>query len=124
MCRNVDIYCPMIYPSLYDLGSYGVEYPAAHPDVMVTRAMTDAAARLAGTGAKGRPYLQVFDDYNARRVKYTAELIRSQIDAVEALGFDEWILWGAYPENGLVPELSAFATGTSVPGVTTTAGVQ
>ena len=24
ICRNVDVYCPMIYPSLYDLGSYGV----------------------------------------------------------------------------------------------------
>lgn len=124
ICRNVDVYCPMIYPSLYDLGSYGVEYPAAHPDVIVTRAMTDAAARLAGTGAKGRPYLQVFDDYNARHVKYTAELIRAQIDAVEALGFNEWILWGAYPEAGLVPEASTFVTETTVPGVTTTAGAQ
>ncbi len=124
MCRNVDIYCPMIYPSGYALGSYGVDYPAAQPDLIVTRAMTDATGRLAGTGAKGRPYLQVFDDYNGRHIKYTAELIRAQIDAVEALGFNEWILWGAYPENGLVPELSAFATETTVPGVTTTGGVQ
>ncbi len=66
----------------------------------------------------------MFDDYNGRHIKYTAELIRAQIDAVEALGFNEWILWGAYPENGLVPELSAFATETTVPGVTTTVGVQ
>jgi hypothetical protein len=120
MCRNVDVYCPMIYPSLYDLGSYGVEYPAAEPDVIVTRAMTDAAQRLAGTGAKGRPYIQVFDDYNGRHIKYTAELIRAQIDAVEALGFNEWILWGAYPEAGLVQETNEFVTQTTATAATTT----
>jgi hypothetical protein len=124
MCQNVDIYCPMIYPSLYSMGSYGVEYPAADPVAIVTSAMSDAATRLAGTGAKGRPYVQVFNDYNARQIEYTDELIQSEIRAIEALGFDEWILWGGYPEGALRGETSPFTTETAAPAVTTTVGGQ
>lgn len=29
LATSVDIICPMVYPSHYDLGSYGVKYPDA-----------------------------------------------------------------------------------------------
>jgi len=100
LCRNVDVICPMVYPNLYEPGEYGLEYPAAKPYELVKNALVEAPGRLAGTGAKGRPYLQAFDDYYARSLDYTAEMVRAQINAAAELGFTEYILWGGYPDLG------------------------
>ncbi len=84
--QNVDIVCPMVYPSHYDAGSYGIDDPNANPFDTVTAAMKDTTKRLAGTGAKGRPWLQDFFEYGVAEVK-------KQIKAAEDQGFNEWILW-------------------------------
>jgi hypothetical protein len=98
LCQNVDILCPMVYPSLYGAWSYGVEKPELRPYDIVHAALTDAAKRLIGTGAKGRPYLLAAD---GKRVKSTAEWVKAQIQAAEDLGFNEWMLWGGYLEDAL-----------------------
>jgi hypothetical protein len=84
--QNVDIVCPMVYPSHYDAGSYGIDDPNANPFDTVTAAMKDTTKRLAGTGAKGRPWLQDFFEYGVAEVK-------KQIKAAEDQGYNEWILW-------------------------------
>ncbi len=89
--RNVDIVCPMVYPSHYDGGSYGIDNPDANPYDLVTAAMKDTAKRLAGTGAMGRPWLKD-DDYG---VDYGVEEVKAEIKAAEEQGFDEWLLWNA-----------------------------
>jgi hypothetical protein len=98
LCQNVDVLCPMVYPSLYGAWSYGIEKPELRPYDIVHAALTDAAKRLIGTGAKGRPYLLAAD---GKRVKSTAEWIKAQIQAAEDLGFNEWMLWGGYLEEAL-----------------------
>jgi len=103
VCQNVDIVCPMVYPSHYDDGSYGLDKPDAHPFELVTAAMKDTARRLAGTGAKGRPWLKD-DDYG---VDYGVEEVKAEIEASERQGFDEWLLWNAgnkYTEGALRPD--------------------
>jgi hypothetical protein len=98
LCQNVDVLCPMVYPSLYGAWSYGIEKPELRPYDIVHAALTDAAKRLVGTGAKGRPYLLAAD---GKRVRSTAEWIKAQIQAAEDLGFNEWMLWGGYIEEAL-----------------------
>ncbi len=88
--QNVDIICPMVYPSHYDPGSYGIDSPNASPYELVTRAMKDARPRLAGTGAMARPWLQ---DFSMRGVTYGVDQVKAQIKAAEELGFNEWLLW-------------------------------
>ena len=88
--RNVDIVCPMVYPSHYEDGSYGIDNPNSNPYDTVTAAMKDTARRLAGTGAKGRPWLQDFSLYG---VTYGVAEVKKEIKAAEDQDFKEWILW-------------------------------
>jgi hypothetical protein len=88
--QNVDIVCPMTYPSHYGPGVYGIDNPNASPYELITKAMADTTARLAGTGAKGRPWLQ---DFSLGGVEYGVEQVKAQIKAAEEQGFDEWLLW-------------------------------
>jgi len=60
VAASVDIVCPMVYPSHYAPGSFGIKNPNGSPYQVITRAMKDAKARLAGTGAVARPWLQDF----------------------------------------------------------------
>ncbi|MDY7042538.1 MAG: putative glycoside hydrolase, partial [Chloroflexota bacterium] len=51
----VDYLCPMIYPSTYISGNFGLEEPSNHPYEVVHRATQDALRR---TRTKVRPWLQ------------------------------------------------------------------
>jgi len=88
--QNVDIVCPMVYPSHYTANYYGVADPNSHPYEIVTGAMKDTKKRLAGTGAMGRPWLQ---DFSLGGVTYGVAEVKFQIKAAEEQGFNEWILW-------------------------------
>lgn len=88
--QNVDIVCPMVYPSHYSPNSYGVASPNEHPYEIITAAMKDTRKRLAGTGAMGRPWLQ---DFSLGGVTYGVAEVKAQIKAAEEQGFSEWILW-------------------------------
>jgi hypothetical protein len=90
MSGSVDIVCPMVYPSHYSDGYYGLESPNKSPYETVSKAMADAKAMLAGTGAMGRPWLQ---DFSLRGVTYGINEVKAQIKAAEDQGFTEWILW-------------------------------
>jgi hypothetical protein len=94
VAQNVDIVCPMVYPSHYDSGSYGLDNPDANPYELVTAAMKETAVRLAGTGAMGRPWLKD-DDYG---VDYGVDEVKAEIKAAEGQGFSEWLLWNSNNE--------------------------
>jgi hypothetical protein len=83
-----DVVSPMIYPSHYDSGWYGLEDPSARPDVVADRALTDAVARSAGKVVI-RPWLQDFG--------YNAAQVRQQIEMAESHGMG-WMLWNAMSE--------------------------
>ena len=103
--QNVDIICPMVYPSHYDAGSYGIDSPTPVPTSWSPRAMKRRPTeRLAGTGAMGRPWLQ---DFSLRGVTYGVDEVKAQIKAAEEQGFTEWILWDPslkYTEGALRSE--------------------
>jgi len=98
-----DAVLPMVYPSHYARGAYGIRHPNAEPYATVRRALQDGVARnaLIPGAPRIRPYLQAFSIF---RVRYTAEEIRAQIKAVEDVGLQDWVLWnarGVYPAAAL-----------------------
>lgn len=103
VAKNVDIICPMIYPSHYESGSYGISNPDRNPFDVVTFATKDATRRLEGTGAVYRPWLQ---DFNMPST-YSVTEVKAQIKAVEEQGYTEWLLWDPrlqYQEGALRAE--------------------
>lgn len=87
----VDFISPMMYPSHYARGEYGIKSPNHAPYETVSRGTRDALVRLAGRPDALRPFLQDF----TMGVRYTPAHVRSQILAVEELGVRGWILWNA-----------------------------
>jgi len=87
-----DYVAPMVYPSHFGKGVYGIANPAEDPYQTVYRAMSSAVTRAINastTPAKLRPWLQ---DFNLG-ADYTAEMVRAQIDATYDTGLTSWMLW-------------------------------
>jgi hypothetical protein len=109
--RAADVILPMVYPSHYRRGSFGIAHPNREPYEIVRRALEEAVARSHGLerSARIRPYLQAFTIY---RVRYGPDEIRAQIQAVEDVGLTDWVLWnarGVYPPAAFRPDRSVDA---------------
>jgi hypothetical protein len=103
MSERVDYICPMVYPSHYIPGNFGLKNPDRQPYETVYYSLKNAKERVASTGVKIRPWLQ---DFNLQSV-YTAEDVRAQIKATYDNEIYEWILWNAgnrYTRGALEPE--------------------
>ena len=90
MSRNVDYVSPMVYPSHYARGEYGIPEPNREPYKVVHRTLSDATKRLGGDFAKLRPYLQ---DFSLFGVHYGVEQVKAQIQACDDVGVKDWLLW-------------------------------
>lgn len=98
--RRIDYISPMVYPSHYNTGEYGIKSPESNPGEIVSKSLKDFKKVMAGAPATLRPWLQDF----SLRVKYTPDMVRRQIDATEALGIKQWLLWDpdcTYSETAL-----------------------
>lgn len=85
----VDFVSPMVYPSHYAKGEYGIPEPNRQPYHVVYRTMSDAKKKLGEKINRLRPYLQDF----SLGYKYGASEVRAQIQACEDNGIFEWLLW-------------------------------
>lgn len=107
----VDVVSPMVYPSHYADGVFGLKVPDAQPYQAVLSAMQDSVEELEGvpeeTRAAVRPWLQAFTAvWVDGHIPYEGEQIREQIQAVYDAGYTEWLLWNAsnrYAQDGLLP---------------------
>jgi hypothetical protein len=101
IARSVDVICPMVYPSHYGKGSYGVAEPDFEPYKIVNRSMTIAQERIDAIKdvrrkAVLRPWLQDFTaSYLKKYKRYGPAEVRAQIDATYDAGAEEWLLWNA-----------------------------
>ncbi len=100
MAAWLDYICPMVYPSHYSDGYYGVDYPDTEPYTIVSRAMQDskeALSSLTDTGehcAVVRPWMQTFTaSWLTNYITYGGTQLREQINAVYDEGYTEWLLW-------------------------------
>jgi hypothetical protein len=91
---TVDVLLPMVYPSHYPRGSFGIPVPNADPYTVVLTAIRSARARDAKLGVTApdhvRPWLQAF---TLGAPAYGAAEIRAQKRAVYEAGYDGWVLW-------------------------------
>jgi hypothetical protein len=89
-----DVVLPMVYPSHYGRGVYGVARPNSAPYLMVRRALEDGLRRAKALAprktAEIRPYLQAF---TLGRPRYTGFHVREQVRAALDLGVVSWVLW-------------------------------
>ena len=103
---TADVVLPMVYPSHYGRGAYGLAVPNAHPYRVVRRALEEAVNRSQIEGAAEiRPYLQAFT-LGRRKPRYTPHEIREQIRAAEDVGIYSWVLWNprsVYQRDALRP---------------------
>lgn len=97
---HFDYISPMVYPSHYPAGQYGLKNPAANPGTVINNSMLGAIKKTEAMGlskSKIRPWLQDFD----MGATYTASLVRAQIDSSEKNGINSWMLWD--PKNVYTP---------------------
>ncbi len=102
MAASLDYICPMIYPSHYGDGNFGIQYPDTQPYDTILAALQGSKADLRNYSRNGehqavvRPWLQDFTaSYLAHYINYGEEEVRAQIQAVYDAGYDEWMLWSA-----------------------------
>lgn len=97
-----DFIAPMMYPSHYAVGSFGFANPAAHPYDVIYYGLEKGLQRIQKAKVQNpqltvqlRPWLQDFD----LGADYTAEMVRAQIQALDAVSSTTpelnagWLLW-------------------------------
>jgi hypothetical protein len=90
----VDVVLPMVYPSHYPRGAFGIPVPNADPHKVVLTAIRSAHERDAKLGITApdhvRPWLQAF---TLGKPPYGAAELRAQKQAVYDAGYKGWVLW-------------------------------
>ncbi|AIE85630.1 putative glycoside hydrolase [Fimbriimonas ginsengisoli] len=106
-----DVISPMVYPSHFANGEYGIPNPDKAPYAIIKKSLTDYKKRLPKKDV--RPWLQAF----SLRAHYGRAEVQAQIKAARELGYNEYLLWNAanrYAE-GLVDKDGAKPTSASAP---------
>jgi hypothetical protein len=100
--RYVDAVYPMVYPSHFNSGEYGLSDPNAEPGQTVARSLGDFQRALEGRKARLTPWLQ---DFSLGRT-YSLEDVLAQIAAARGQHADGFLLWnpeGVYSTDALGP---------------------
>ncbi len=100
--KYVDALYPMVYPSHYGPGEYGLEDPNAAPGATVEWSLADFRRELKGTDAVLIPWLQ---DFSYGRTYGLAD-VQAQIEAARLMGARGYLLWnplGVYTPGALAP---------------------
>lgn len=87
-----DVILPMMYPSHYRPGMYGLSNPNGSPHTVIVRGLHDAERRSASVpgAAPIRPWYQ---DFTLGPPRYGVEQVRAQIEAGYSAGVMSWLLW-------------------------------
>jgi hypothetical protein len=100
--RYVDAVYPMVYPSHYNAGEYGISEPNAQPGETVFTSLGHFERELRGRDAEIIPWLQ---DFSLGRT-YTLAEVRAQIESARLQDTRGYLLWnplGVYTEGALAP---------------------
>jgi hypothetical protein len=102
--KHLDAIYPMVYPSHYGEGEYGLEDPNASPGATVEWSLADFRQELKKAKSKALlvPWLQ---DFSYGRTYGLAE-VKAQIEAARLMGARGYLLWnpeGVYTPGTLAP---------------------
>ena len=115
MAQHLDYICPMVYPSHYHNGAYGIAVPDADPYATIYAAASSSVQELGAVPeekrAHVRMWLQSFTaGWVSGHISYGPQQIREQIKGAYDAGYEEWILWNAavnYQPDSLLTEEEA-----------------
>jgi len=91
MAGSADYIAPMVYPSHWGPGEYGVRNPNRSPYPIVRRSLADFQRLVRGTDTQIMPWLQDF----SLGVTYGPAQVSAQIRAAKDAGIDSFLLWNA-----------------------------
>lgn len=103
--KYFDYISPMIYPSHYGPGHFGLKSPVHSPYELLDASLEDGHQILLREGVPvsfSRPWLQDFD----LGAQYDAQKVRAQIRAADKNNTSGWLLWNArnvYTSEALYP---------------------
>ena len=100
MAQHLDYICPMVYPSHYHNGSYGITVPDAEPYRTINAAASSSAEVLNAVPEENRAHVRMWlQSFTASwvpgHISYGPKQIREQIKGAYDAGYEEWILWNA-----------------------------
>jgi hypothetical protein len=101
LARHLDAIYPMVYPSHYGAGEYGLDDPNWLPGITVARSLRDFRRALLGQETLLVPWLQ---DFSLGR-EYTLEDVKAQVLAARDARSKGFLLWnpsGVYTQGALV----------------------
>ena len=102
MAKSADYIAPMVYPSHWGPGEYGVANPNRSPYPIVRRSLADFQRLVRDSDTQIMPWLQDF----SLGVTYGPTRVRAQIRAARDAGSDSFLLWNAgarYTRTALTP---------------------
>ncbi|GGX60131.1 hypothetical protein GCM10010358_13320 [Streptomyces minutiscleroticus] len=91
LAESADYIAPMVYPSHWAAGEYGVTSPNSSPYDIVHRSLADFAKQVKGTNSAVVPWLQDF----SMGTHYGPEQVSAQIKAAADNGMNSFLLWNA-----------------------------
>ncbi|WP_274473153.1 MULTISPECIES: putative glycoside hydrolase [unclassified Paenibacillus] len=100
--KQVNYISPMLYPSHYSNGMYGVKYPDLQPYAIIHKAISDANVKNAVLSQSGASIAEVrpwYQDFTATWVKphktYGYIDVMEQIKAAKEQGVEQFLLWNS-----------------------------
>jgi hypothetical protein len=106
MAEHLDYVAPMIYPSHWAAGEYGVDNPLLQPGDMVEATLRIWLEVTEGTRARVLPWLEDSNYPVSLGHPDRAQYVREQIQATYDLGIREWLLWDSavrYTDAAMIP---------------------
>jgi len=85
-----DVLSPMVYPSHFAAGEYGIADPNRSPYEIIKKSLDDYKKRLPNVHI--RPWLQ---DFSLHGVPYGVSEVKAQIKATRDVGYQSFLLWNA-----------------------------
>jgi hypothetical protein len=91
LARYLDAVYPMVYPSHFGAGEYGIDDPNASPQQTISMSLRTFKRALRGTDTRLTPWLQ---DFSLGRT-YTLQDVEAQILAARRMKAEGFLLWNA-----------------------------
>ena len=94
LAPHLDVVCPMVYPSHFPSGSYGISDPNSEPYKIITNAIGDFKKDVKDVNPdiEIRPWIQ---DFDLGTPPYGPTEVRAQMKAAYDSGETGWLLWNA-----------------------------
>lgn len=89
MAYHTDYIAPMLYPSHWNVGEYGIPDPERQPYEIIKRSLRDFQQQVTRTGRPLVPWIQHF----SLNLTYGTEQVVAQVQAAREMGYDSWMMW-------------------------------